>query len=110
MEDNQATSTANLQPKRRINLRSLNKILMLLLAVSFVYYLTSTNDLAVKSFKLKDLKTHMSDLQQENIDLEVQSASLASYQVLQEKIATLDLTATNNVQYIDATASMMAKK
>jgi hypothetical protein len=73
---------------------------MALLAISFVYYLTSTNDLSIKSFQMKELRTNVANLQQENTDLEVQSASLASFQVLQEKIATLDLVETNDVQYI----------
>jgi len=113
MEMNQALTLdrpMNLSRSYRINLRLVNKALMALLAISFVYYLTSTNDLAVKSFQLKELKNNIANLQQSNTDLEVQSASLASFQVLKEKISTLDLVRTNEVQYIKVATPVVAKK
>ena len=62
METNQTITLNNNLPRVwRINLRLVNKVFMALLAISFVYYLTSTNDLSVKSFKLRELKTNMAN-------------------------------------------------
>jgi len=76
----------------------------------FVYYLISTNYLAVKSFALKDLNQQIDKLTQENINLEVQTISLSAYGGLSQKMGELGWTKVNDIKYLKAEMPTMAKK
>lgn len=94
----------------RINLRLVNKVLGCLVIASFIYFLTGTNDLAVKGFAIRDLKAQSVQLHQENVNLEIKTTTLGSYIELGERVAQLDLIAAEDIKYVSADAPVVAKK
>ena len=94
----------------RVNLRLFNKILLILVIASFVYYLTGTNSLAVKGFAIRDLKAETSQLHEENVNLEIKTTSLSSYNQLSERVNELELVSANNIKYVSIETPVVAKK
>lgn len=94
----------------KINLRIINRILVLSLAVSFVWYLASVNSLAVKSFVIKDLKASVSEVVSANKDFEAQVTALSSYQYLNQKVSALKFVPAGEVKYLTANNQLLAKK
>jgi len=76
----------------------------------FVVYLIAINSLSVTGFAIADYKTRLDDLKRDNQNLEVKISSLSSYDYLQNKIAGLNLVASNDIKYINPISQTMAKK
>ena len=93
-----------------INFRKINRVLTCLTVAAVVLYLISANNLAVKGFILKDAKNKMNDLQQENLNLEIKTMTLSSYQYLRGKIAELKLVPGANARYLTIVAPVVAKR
>jgi hypothetical protein len=70
-----------------------------IIAVS-LYYVTSINDLAVKGFKLQELKARTSSLFEENRGLSAQTTYLKSFNNLSARAASLNMVAVDNVDYL----------
>ena len=66
--------------------------------------------MAVKGFKLSELKDQQSQLAKENQDLELKVMSLDSYNNITSRIKDLKMVAANEVVYLTAGAAMVAKK
>jgi hypothetical protein len=94
----------------RINLRAINRFLVAGIIVSFLAFLIGNNDLAVKSFVLKDLKNNLSELTWQNKELEVKVTGLSSYQHLSQKGSELRFVPANNIKYLPANNQLLAKK
>lgn len=93
----------------KINLKIANRVLIVSLVVSFVWYLASVNNLAVKSFVIKDLKTNVSEVASANKDLEAQVTALSSYQYLNQKVSDLKFVPAGEVKYLSSN-QLFAKK
>ncbi len=94
----------------KINLKVVNRILVVSLVVSFVWYLASVNSLAVKSFVIKDLKASVSEVVSANKNLEAQVTALSSYQYLNEKVSALEFVPAGEIKYLTASNQLLAKK
>jgi hypothetical protein len=70
-----------------------------IIAVS-LYYVTSINDLAVKGFKLQELKARTSSLFEENRGLSAKMTYLKSFNNLSARAASLNMVAVDNVDYL----------
>lgn len=96
--------------KTKINLRLFNKILFIVILIGSVYYITGTNDLAVKGFKLQELKKQAMDLNNSNNELELKTMSLSSYNNLDERVRELSMVPTSDISYISSIGDGLAKK
>jgi len=94
----------------KINLKVINRVLVLSIAVSFVWYLASVNNLAVKSFVIKDLKASTNEVASANKSLEAQVTALSSYQYLNQKVSELKFVPAGEVIYLTANNQLFAKK
>lgn len=90
--------------------KMLNKVLLLLIIATGVYYVTVVNELTVKGFKLQQLKQEKQVLKRENDQLNLKVTSLRSYENLSEKAKELDMVAIRDVDYVKSMDGMMAKK
>jgi hypothetical protein len=94
----------------KINLKVINRVLVVSLVCSFIWYLASVNNLAVKSFVIKDLKVNVNDIVSANKDLEAQVTALSSYQYLNQKVAELKFVPAGDVKYLTANNQLLAKR
>ena len=69
------------------------------IAVLALFYLVVANDLAAKSFALKDYKKQLSELQQRQADLQGQVALLSSYDYLQSRVYSLGMVPVDRLPY-----------
>lgn len=93
----------------KLNLRIINRLLVLSLVASFVWYLASVNSLAVKSFVIKDLKVNVNEVASANKNLEAQVTALSSYQYLNHQVSELKFVPAGEVKYLTANHEMVAK-
>jgi|GEM_PF-7102627 len=94
----------------QINLRLFNRILMAAIAAGLIAFLIGNNDLAAKSFVLKDVKNNLSDLTWQNKILETKVTALGSYQYLSQKSERLQFVPANDIKYLPAGESSIAKR
>lgn len=93
-----------------VNLVVANKILFFFLLVGFIYYITGTNDLAVKGFELQELKKQVAEIDNNNKELELKVMSLSSYNKLTEKVQGLSMVPAGSISYVAKTNEAVAKK
>jgi hypothetical protein len=84
----------------RMNIKTLNSFLVVLIILGGLYYVTGINDLVVKGFTLQTLKTKVALLQEQNQGLHVETASLQSYSNLSARVASLNMVPVDNVDYL----------
>lgn len=94
--------------KRNI-LKSLNKVLCVLLIGLGLFYIVGANDLAIKGFALSDLKARQSKIADDNKKLELKAMALSSYNVIGEKINNLKMVAVGEVDYISVNGAVAKK-
>lgn len=96
--------------KKKFKLGIFNKILFVLIIVCGVYYVTGANDLSAKSFKLQELKSKISNLDNENNNLDSKKMLLNSYNSINQRIAEFDMVAVGEIEYITMGAGVVAVK
>ncbi len=96
--------------KNILNLKNINKILLLAIIVLGVYYIAGMNDLAIKGFALSDLKVQKNKLIEANNKLELNALTLSSYSNIKEKVGNLKMVSAGEVSYLTAGAEAVAKK
>lgn len=96
--------------KRMLNLKNLNRLLLLIIIVGGIYYLIGINDLTVKGFKLYELKSRVNKLALENKDMELKITSLKSYNNLSERAKNISMVAVGDIDYITVIDEIVAKK
>lgn len=107
--------STNLKPKnqrvqRSLSWRSVNIFLVVACLILGVTYLVGMNDLTVKGFVLKDLKSRTNLLAAENQDLQARALTLQSYTALSPRLKGLDMVAVEDVAYFSPQAPVVAKK
>lgn len=83
-----------------VNLKIINRCLILLLLLCFGAYLVLANSLVVKGFAFTSLNKQKNQLLTENTELEVRSSNLRAYQNMTERLVELGLVKTENVRYV----------
>ncbi|NCU44574.1 hypothetical protein EOM71_02750 [Candidatus Falkowbacteria bacterium] len=94
---------------RRWNWQRVNRCLWLGSIVLILSYLVVANDLAAKSFALKDYKGQLAELRQQQADLQGQVALLSSYDYLRNQVQTLGMVPVDRLPYA-VTNDFLAKK
>ncbi len=94
----------------RINLRAINNFLIGAMVISFLAFLIGNNDLAVKSFVLKDLKTKLSEVSLQNKELEIKVTALSSYQHISQRGNELKFVPATDVHYLPVNNQALAKR
>jgi hypothetical protein len=98
------------RPKRTISLRSANKVLMVLLLASGIYYITTINDMVVKSFVLQELKVKAEALRDDNRSMNARAVALKSCNDLSSRIEVLGMVSTDKIDYIKVGKGILAAK
>ncbi len=98
------------QPALHINLRRLNRWLMVLVGFAAVGYFLTVTALSTRGFIFKDLKSQQASLAEERRTLENAMTGLASYQDLQSRIRSSNFVAADTVSYISWNDSAVAKR
>ncbi|MDD4902461.1 MAG: hypothetical protein PHE24_04990 [Patescibacteria group bacterium] len=83
-----------------LNIKTFNFFLLTLIVAGGLYYVTGINDLVVKGFTMQELKTRVALLQEENQKLNVETASLQSFNNLAKRIGNLKMISVDNVDYL----------
>jgi cell division protein FtsB len=96
--------------RKKINLRTINKLLFILIISAGVYYIAGINDITVKGFRLQELKKEVIKLKDSNSILEAEAMSLGSNGNLSERIKGLNMVAVGKVEYLSKTDSFVAMK
>lgn len=96
--------------KSFLNLKALNKILFAAMIVLSIFYIAGTNDLAIQGFALSDLKAQRNKLADENKKLELKAMTLSSYNIISGKIDNLKMVAVGEIDYINGSNDVVAKK
>jgi conjugal transfer/entry exclusion protein len=91
-------------------IKNLNRILAVAIIATGVYYVTVANDLMAKGFELQELKQEKQSLERVNKQLNSRVTSLRSYSNLASRTGKLNMVSADNIDYITAGRSMMAKK
>lgn len=109
---NSVTGYANSNPKecKRLNLRIVNSLLGGLIVVLGIFYLVNINDLTVKGFALKELKSQSNLLISDNKDCEAKIMNLQSYNNLNDKVKKLNMVAVSEVEYLSVNTNIIARK
>ncbi len=75
-----------------------------------VVYLVTMNDLTVKGFALKDLKSRSNLLAEESQDLQAKVLTLQSYTALSPRLQGLNMVQVEDVAYFSPKTPVVAKK
>lgn len=95
--------------KLKINHKVVNKTIFLLVIIFGIAYLLCVNDLAIKGFKLNELKKEVNKLSEGNNKTELEIMILKSYSIISKRAKELSMVSSGNSQYIYATAVAVAK-
>ena len=95
---------------KRLNLRLVNSFLGGLIVVLGIFYLVNINDLTVKGFALKELKSQSNLLISDNKDCEAKIMNLQSYNNLNDKVKKLNMVAVSEVEYLSSNPNVIARK
>lgn len=103
-------ATGRTEVSKRLNLRLVNLVLGGLVLIIGGYYLVNINDLIVKGFALRELKSQATILASENLDSEAKVMNLQSYSNLNDKIKKLNMVAVGEVEYLTVNQPALARK
>ncbi len=96
-------------PKSKL-LSWLNATIVVCLAFSLIYYIAGVNDLMVKGFDLKKLKTEVRALALENDNYQSEVVAKKSLYNLETQVEKMNLVAISDVTYITVSDTIVAKK
>ena len=102
--------TGKTEISRCLNLKLVNLFLGSIVVLLSGYYLVNINDLTVKGFALRELKSEATILTSENLDKETKIMNLQSYGNLNEKVKKLNMVAVGEVEYLTINQTVVAKK
>lgn len=98
------------QKSTSISWRTINVFLAGACLIVGVVYLVGMNDLTVKGFALKDLKSQTNLLEEENQDLQAKALTLQSYTALSPRLQGLNMVMADDVAYFSPKTPVVAKK
>lgn len=98
-----------LMPAMKTDIKTLNIIVAILIAVVGVGYLVEVNSLATRGYQIKDLETQLADLKQDQSDLQLDALSLQSMGTVSGKISGLDMVAAGQADYLSQTPVAVAR-
>lgn len=102
--------TGKTEVRRQLNLRFVNLVLGVALLILGGYYLVSINDLSVKGFAIRELKSESTRLVSENVDREAEVMQLQAYGKLSSQVSKLNMVAVGEVEYLVVNDNALARK
>ena len=94
----------------RISLKLVNSFFLASALALGTYYLININELSVKGFVLKELKSQASILESENIELQNRVSSLQSYESVLARINSLGMVSVGDMEYVSKGQMAVAKR
>lgn len=91
-------------------LKILNRGLALAIVAVCIYHVTVVNELSIKGFELQKIQDEKETLENRNEQLNLEVASLRSYNKFSQRTEDLDMVASGEVDYITVREGVMAKK
>lgn len=98
-----------LLPAMKINTKTINVIIAVMVVTSFVSYLVQVNGLATKGYQIQELEDKIAQLAAEQADLEFVALSLQSMGAVKEKVDELGLVAIGESDYLTPTPVALAR-
>jgi len=96
--------------KNRQYLALLNKVIAISCIVCGFYYMASMNNISIKGFVLKELKTELSLLEQVKETAELKVMELESYEHISRRASELEMVKVDKIDYITVTDTAVAVK
>jgi hypothetical protein len=93
----------------RINLKAVNTLVIAVVMLLGTYYLININELSVKGFILKELKSQSSLLETENVELQNKVSSLQSYDNVIARVSGLNMVSVGDMDYVSRNQMAMAR-
>jgi cell division protein FtsL len=87
-----------------------NKVLIVLIIISSIYFIVSVNDLSIKGFMLQELKLKIAELDNKNADLELKIMELESYENISERAQGMKMVKVDKIDYITIIEEVVAVK
>lgn len=94
----------------KIDLKKVNISIFSILSVLGVFYLVSVSDLTVKGFALQELKSQVNLIGNEKLLNEEKINKLQSYYYLSSRTKDLNMVAIGDIEYLNKSATALAKK
>lgn len=110
---NKKTQTKIRRPrfgKIRISVVTANVAVLSIIAVGAVAYLVQINGLATKGYQIRELETQITQLRQENNQLEVQALDLQSMDNVKNKVTQLNMVPTGKADYLSGGSSFAVNR
>lgn len=108
-------NSTNLQKRQQrsqhsFSWRALNIFLVASGLALGIVYLVGMNDLTVKGFVLKDLKSQTNMLAETNQDLQAKALALQSYAAISPRLQDLNMVEVEDIAYLSPKEAVVAKK
>lgn len=103
-------SKLTLLKQRIFNFKFLNKTIFIIILGLGIAYIVDMNSLSTQGFALNDLKEKRNQLAAENEQLELNAMSYSSYKSITKRVNEMKMVAANDVEYVDSSSAMVAKK
>jgi cell division protein FtsL len=98
------------QKKCFFSLKIINISLFILLLIFSISYIAVANNITVKGFELRDLRTKVTYLNEENQSLETNLMTMKAYGNIYDQVKDLNMVAIEDIDYIKLLDSSVAKK
>lgn len=93
----------------KINIKTTNMIIGLLIVVFSVSYLVQINGLATKGYQIKELEKRITELEEQKSDLELVTLSLQSMGSVKDKVVDLGMVEVGEPDYLNLTPVAVAR-
>ncbi len=95
--------------KFKFSIKILNRIIVLIAIISGLTYLLCVNDLAIKGFKINELKKQLNTLSEENTKQELEIMSLKSYTKISQRAKELNLVPAGKAIYVNTDTGLAVR-
>jgi len=98
-----------LLPAMKINIKTINIVLAVLITVVGVSYLVQINSLATKGYQIRELEQKVTELKQASDDLELEALNLQSMGAVKNKVDELNMVLAGETDYLSPTPVVVAR-
>lgn len=89
---------------------SMTTFLLTMIVLGGLSYLVYVNQTATGGFDITGIETHISTLEKQNKQLEIEVAELQSMAVIEESTETMGLVATSDIEYLTVEGSTVVQR
>ena len=93
----------------QINLVSLTFVVAMIIIASGAFYLYQVNDIATKGYEVRDLESHIQNLQKESKKMEINEVELRSMYNIEKASQDLNLVNSTDVTYVEINGPVAMK-